>query len=198
MQSQPIKYILGPDTKWAFVHVDKPAAFKEGVAGKYSVTLLIDKSSDEIGKISKVLKEIYEANMAMFVKDGQQLALKDVHLPVSDGDKDRPDNADFANKYFINATSKYKPEVVDEALNSVPNESVRSGDSGRVSVQLFAYNIDGGDVGIGCWLNNLQRLKVAETKNTQFSTAADDFAEFAAGATTNSETAYQTDEDLPF
>ena len=201
MQSTPVKYILGPDTKWAFVNVSKPVSSGEYGVGKYAITLLIDKGSDEIGKISKVLKEIYEANKAMFVKDGKQLTLKELHLPVLDGDEKRPDNPDFSNKYFINAQSKYKPEVVDEALNPVDPASVHSGDCGRVSLQLFAYNVDDGAAGIGCRLNNLQRISVAETKNTDFATAKDDFAEFVKKdvvASSDVDSTYVTDEEIPF
>ena len=199
MQSNPVKFIFGPDTEWAFVHVDKPMEGTKYGAGKYSITLLIDKGNEDIGRVSKVLKEIYEANKAMFVVDGKQKALRELNLPLDDGDEKRPDSPSFANKYFVNATSKYKPEIVDEALEPVDPETVRGGDCGRVSVQFVAYATDDGNMGISCRLNNLQRIKLSEYADVSYSSAKNDFAEFAkAGSTTSSETEYEVDNDLPF
>jgi hypothetical protein len=60
--------------------------------------------------------------------------------------------------YFINCSSKTKPGVVDKDLNEILDpEEVYSGCYARVSVNFFPYNTNG-NKGVGCGLNNLQKI----------------------------------------
>ena len=61
--------------------------------------------------------------------------------------------------YFLNASTKQKPGVVDAQLNPIldPTE-VYSGCYGRASINFFAYNT-AGNKGIGCGLNHIQKLE---------------------------------------
>lgn len=61
--------------------------------------------------------------------------------------------------YFLNASTKQKPGVVDAQLNPIldPTE-VYSGCYGRASINFFAYN-RAGNKGIGCGLNHIQKLE---------------------------------------
>jgi hypothetical protein len=77
--------------------------------------------------------------------------------------------------YFINANSQQKPGVVDADLNPILDRSeFYSGCFGRASISFFAYNTSGSK-GIGCGLNNVQKLKDGD-KLGGSATAAEDFA----------------------
>ena len=64
-----------------------------------------------------------------------------INTPLRDGDVDRPDQEEYAGMYFLNASTKQKPGVVDAQLNPIldPTE-VYSGCYGRASINFFAYN----------------------------------------------------------
>jgi hypothetical protein len=80
--------------------------------------------------------------------------------------------------YVLNASSKNKPGVVDAALQPIiePTEFY-SGCYGRASLNFFAYN-QAGNRGIGCGLNNLQKLADGEPLGGK-SRPEDDFSDEA-------------------
>jgi hypothetical protein len=93
---------------------------------------------------------------------------------LRDGDEEKDDPA-YANSYFINANSQQKPGVVDADLNPIMDMSeFYSGCFGRASISFYGYNSNGSK-GIGCGLNNVQKMEDGE-KLGGASSAADDFA----------------------
>lgn len=168
--AKSVKVVTGK-VRFSYAHVFTPQATEEGKQPKYSVSLIIPKSDKEtIEKINKAVEQAKQDNAAVWggtVPKGLKGGLRD-------GDEEKDDPA-YANSYFINANSAQKPGVVDADMNPIidPTEFY-SGCFGRASISFFAYNSNGSK-GIGCGLNNLQKLEDGERLGGG-SSAADDFA----------------------
>jgi len=168
--AKSVKVVTGK-VRFSYAHVFTPQATEEGKQPKYSVSLIIPKSDKEtIEKINKAVEQAKQDNAAVWggtVPKGLKGGLRD-------GDEEKDDPA-YANSYFINANSAQKPGVVDADMNPIidPTEFY-SGCYGRASISFFAYNSNGSK-GIGCGLNNLQKLEDGERLGGG-SSAADDFA----------------------
>ena len=79
-----------------------------------------------------------------------------------DGDIEKCDIKEYENHYFINATSKYKPGIVDKKLNEINDEKeIYPGCYVRASINFYYFN-KAGQVGIGCGINNIQKLADGE------------------------------------
>lgn len=103
-------------------------------------------------------------------------SLNDIIVPLRNGDYDRMDRPEFEGCYFINATSKYMPEVVDENCQAVTDpEEVYPGCYGRAALRFFTYS-KGGNIGIGCCLHNVQKLADGEKLAVRVS-ALEDFGQ---------------------
>jgi hypothetical protein len=151
--------------------VFQPVSSVEGGTPKYSVSLIIPKSDKEtVDRINKAIELTKQENAAVF---GGTIP-KGLKGGLRDGDAEKDDPA-YANSYFINANSAQKPGVVDADLNPIitPDEFY-SGAYGRASISFFAYNSNGSK-GIGCGLNNIQKLEEGERLGGS-TTAAADFA----------------------
>jgi hypothetical protein len=168
--AKAIKVVTGK-VRFSYAHVFSPQASQEGGQPKYSVSIIIPKSDKEtVEKINKAIEQAKEENKAVWggtVPKGLKGGLRD-------GDEEKDDPA-YANSYFINANSAQKPGVVDADLNAILDASeFYSGCFGRASISFFAYNSNGSK-GVGCGLNNVQKLEDGE-KLGGASSASDDFA----------------------
>jgi hypothetical protein len=168
--AKAIKIVTGK-VRFSYAHVFTPQASQEGGTPKYSVSIIIPKSDKEtVEKINKAIEQAKEENKAVWggtVPKGLKGGLRD-------GDEEKDDPA-YANSYFINANSSQKPGVVDADLNAIIDASeFYSGCFGRASISFFAYNSNGSK-GVGCGLNNVQKLEDGE-KLGGASSASDDFA----------------------
>lgn len=168
--AKAIKVVTGK-VRFSYAHVFTPQASEEGKQPKYSVSLIIPKSdTDTINKINKAIEQAKAENAAVWggtVPKGLKGGLRD-------GDEEKDDPA-YAGCYFINANSTQKPGVVDQDLNPILDQGeFYSGCYGRASISFFAYNSNGSK-GIGCGLNNVQKLEDGE-KLGGATSAAEDFA----------------------
>lgn len=170
------KVITGVNTRWSYANVWEPKAM-EGGKPKFSVSLIIPKSDTvTIGKIKAAIEEAYREGQSKLKGNGKSVpALSSLRTPLRDGDIDRPDDAAYANSYFVNANSATAPGIVDAAKNQIIDKSeVYSGCYGRASISFYAYNANG-NKGIACGLNNLQKIKDGEPLGGKAS-AESDFA----------------------
>ncbi len=91
---------------------------------------------------------------------------------------ERPDDAAYADSYFINANSATAPGIVDADRQPILDRSeVYSGVYGRASINFYAFNSNG-NKGIACGLNNLQKIADGEPLGGK-SRVEDDFADTA-------------------
>ena len=172
----PMKVITGPDTRWSYANVWEPKSINGG-APKYSVSLIIPKSDTRtVTKIKAAIEAAYREGESKLKGNGKSVpALSVIKTPLRDGDLERPDDAAYANAYFINANATSAPGIVDADLNPIMTHSeVYSGVYGRASITFYAFN-SSGNKGIACGLNNLQKMRDGEPLGGKAS-AESDFA----------------------
>lgn len=128
----------------------------EGNDPKFSTAILIPKTDLETIKcIKEATAEAIEMGKAKLGKVTPTLK-----TPLRDGDAERPDDEAYKGMYFLNASSKNRPGVVDQNVHPVLDASeVYSGCYGRLTINFYAYSASG-NKGIAAGLGNVQ--KVAE------------------------------------
>ena len=172
----PTKVITGVNTRWSYANVWDAKSIHGG-APKYSVSLIIPKDdAATVNKIKAAIQAAYEEGESKLKGNGKTVPpLKSIKTPLRDGDLERPDDAAYANSYFINANSSTAPGIVDADRQPILERSeVYSGVYGRASVNFYAFNTNG-NKGIACGLNNLQKIRDGEPLGGK-SRAEDDFA----------------------
>lgn len=165
------------NVRLSYVHLFKPEAAEGSSDLKYSVSIIIRKDDTEnLALIKSAIKAAVAAGLPKW--GGKKPAgLKD---PLRDGDEDRPDMPEYEGCYFINASSKTKPEVVEVAtingkrqlVQITDEEKVYSGCYGHVSLNFFAYSTNG-NKGIGAGLNNVMKTRDGEYLGGRASAATD-------------------------
>ena len=128
----------------------------EGNDPKFSVAILIPKIDTETIKcIKEATTEAAEIGKAKLGKVTPTLK-----TPLRDGDAERPDDPAYKGMYFLNASSKNRPGVVDQNVHAIMDDTeVYSGCYGRLTINFYAYSASG-NKGIAAGLGNVQ--KVAE------------------------------------
>ena len=171
----PTKVITGPDTRWSYCNAWEAKAINGGTP-KFSVSLIIPKSDTAtIAKVKAAIQAAYEEGASKLKGNGKSIPqLSAIKTPLRDGDLERPDDAAYANAYFINANSATAPGIVDADRQPIIDHSeVYSGVYGRASINFYAFNSNG-NRGIACGLNNLQKIRDGEPLGGK-SRAEDDF-----------------------
>jgi hypothetical protein len=155
--------------RFSFPHLFSPSAM-EGQAPKYSVQILIPKSDKEtIGAIHAAVEQAKQEGIAKF--GGKIPAI--LKTPLRDGDQEKPDRDEYIGHYFLSASSKTRPGVVDKHRNIISDETdVYAGCFGRVSLNFYAFN-QSGNKGVACGLNNVQKLEDGESFGGKPSAFAD-------------------------
>ena len=174
--SNPMKVITGPDTRWSYANVWEAKSINGGTP-KFSVSLIIPKSDTvTLAKVKAAIEAAYHEGEAKLKGNGKSIPpLTSIKTPLRDGDLERPDDPAYANAYFINANSATAPGIVDSDRNVILTRSeVYSGVYGRASINFYAFNSNG-NRGIACGLNNLQKIRDGEPLGGK-SRAEDDFA----------------------
>ena len=154
----------------SYAHLFTPHAI-EGNDPKYSVSVLIPKTDTETLKaIKEAVAEAKELGKGKF--GGKVPA--NLKTPLRDGDEERPDDEAYVGCYFLNASSKNKPGVVDLSVQPVLDATeVYSGCYGRLTLNFYAYSASG-NKGIAAGLGNVQKLSDGEPLGG-FTRAEDDF-----------------------
>ena len=138
---------------------------------KYSVSIIIPKSDKKT--IAAIQMGIEEAKKDGISKFGGKVPTG-LKTPLRDGDIDRPDDLNYKDSYFINANSKDAPQIVDSKVQPIVDRSeVYSGCYGKVSINFYAFNING-NRGIAAGLGNVQKLRDGEPLGGK-SRATEDF-----------------------
>lgn len=168
--NQTTKVITGK-VRLSYAHLFKPVAIADGQDPKYSVCLLIPKSDKiTLKKINAAIEAAKQSGLSLW--GGKVPA--NLKLPLRDGDVERPDQAEYENCYFINASSRTAPGVVDKNVQPILDSTeVYSGCYGRASVNFYPYN-QAGNRGVACGLNNIQKIADGDYLGGR-SRAEDDF-----------------------
>ena len=174
--TNPMKVITGPDTRWSYANVWEAKSINGGTP-KFSVSLIIPKSDTRtLDKIKAAIEAAYKEGEAKLKGNAKSVpALSTIKTPLRDGDLERPDDEAYADSYFVNANSATAPGIVDANLDPIFERSeVYSGVYGRASISFYAFNSNG-NKGIACGLNNLQKIRDGESLGGK-ARAEDDFA----------------------
>ena len=164
--------------RFSYAHIWEAKAIEEGQDPKYSVSIIIDKDDTETR--TKINKAIAHLEADVKAKNKGKLPNK-WKTPLRDGDEERDGDDTYKGAFFLNATSKQAPGIVDKTLNKIiDKDEFYSGCYGRASINFYAFD-KAGNRGIACGLNNLQKIKDGEPLSGR-SRAEDDFGDGFEGA----------------
>lgn len=181
--------VLTAKVRFSYAHVFEAVSMQEGQVPKFSVALLINKSDTiTLNRIKAAIEAAKEEGISKYSEKVQRLikAKKSIpgnfKYPLHDGDEEREDNEEYADKMYINASNKHQPHIVgtakdDEGLFEVlyDDDDFYSGCYGRATLNFFAFNNQ--SQGVGCSLENLQKLADGERLGAARESAEDAFRE---------------------
>lgn len=154
----------------SYVHFFEPHAI-EGNEPKYSVSVIIPKT--DTATLKAIKEAVEEAKEQGKGKWGGKVP-PTLKTPLRDGDAERPDDEAYKNCYFLNASSKNKPGIVDINVQPILDATeVYSGCYGRLTLNFYPFSASG-NKGIAAGLGNVQKLEDGEPLGG-FTRAEDDF-----------------------
>lgn len=156
----------------SYANVWTPRAANEGSEPKYSASIIIPKSDTAtVDAIKKAIEVAIQEGVGKF--GGKIPPRATLKLPLRDGDAERPDDEAYKNAYFLNATSKLAPGIVDKHVQPILDHSeVYSGVYARVSLNFYAFNTSG-NRGVACGLGNIQKIRDGEPLGGKTAPSAD-------------------------
>lgn len=181
--------VLTAKVRFSYAHVFEAVAISEGQTPKFSVSILIDKSDTiTLGRINNAIEAAKVEGIAKYGEKLQKLIKAKKNLPpnfknpLHDGDEEREDNEEYADKMYINASNKHQPHIVGTEKDEggqfevlYDDEDFYSGCYGRATLNFFAFNNQ--SQGVGCSLENLQKLADGERLGAARESAEDAFGE---------------------
>lgn len=168
--------------RFSYVYLMVPRIDQNSGKSKYSTTILLPKSDI-------ATKQAIDVAIQNAIQEGANRIWKgvippQVQNPIHDGDGVKQDGTPYGPEckghwVFTASTSAdpqfAKPEIVDAQGQPILNASeIYSGIYGRVSV-VFAPYMFAGKKGIGCYLNNVQKLEDGEPLGAAKASASEDF-----------------------
>lgn len=167
VETNPTKVITGV-ARLSYVHVFEPKSIN-GSEPKYSVAVLIPKTDKAtIEKLKLAMNAALEHGKTS--KFGGKVP-PNLKMPLRDGDVDRPDDDVYKGHYFINCNSDKRPGIA-KPVGKHPDGRTKfqeitdttelySGCYGRVSINFYAFNING-NRGIAAGLGNIVKVQDGE------------------------------------
>ena len=148
----------------SYAHVFQPQAPKGDGEPKYQITMLFAKSDQaSYQAICAAMNQALEDGVQK-VFGGHKPARPKMPLYDGDGvmDNGEPFGEECRGCWVVRASSKVRPSVVDQDIQPIldPN-GLYSGCYARASVNFFAFN-QNGNRGVGCGLNNIQKIADGE------------------------------------
>ena len=156
--------------KLNYVNIKEPKAINLSTEPKYGTTILIPKESNTMDKIYEAIYNTTKNGLHIW--NGK--VPENLITCLKDGDETQRE--EYKGHVYINATSKYRPQIVDKDLKILSPDELYNGCFARVSINFYPYNHkESGNCGISCELLNLQKLKDGERIINRAS-AVDDFS----------------------
>ena len=168
--------------RFSYVNLMAPRVDPNSGKAKYSTTILLPKSDI-------ATKQAIDMAIQNAIQEGAKGAWKgvippQVPSPIHDGDGVKQDGTPYGPEckghwVFTASTSAdpqfAKPEIIDAQGQPILSAAeIYSGMYGRVSV-VFAPYLFAGKKGIGCYLNNVQKLEDGEPLGATKASANEDF-----------------------
>lgn len=159
----------------SYEHVWEPKAIGDSEP-KYSASLIIPKSDTKtIEEIEQAIQKAIDEGVAKKF-EGKRPKDAVLKLPLRDGDRERDEDAAYADSMFLNASSKDAPGIVDRRAKPIMDrDEVYSGCYINVSISLYPFNYQG-KKGIAAGLGNIQKMKDGEPLGGRTIMAEDEFS----------------------
>lgn len=175
--SQSGTKVKGANLRISFPHLFHPDTSEIG-GGKYNATFMWPK--EDTNTTEKMKAGIEAARKIGLEKFGKSFANAECN-PIHDGDAYAAEKGEekakgFKGCYYIQAKTKFKPQVVDRSLQLLSEEEdVPAGSYVNASFTCFPYNT-AGKKGVSIALGNVQMLRCRpEDRIIGSSSATDDF-----------------------
>lgn len=150
--------VMTGKVRLSYANIFQPRGM-EGQEPKYSVSLIIPKDDKETIKAIEEAIDLAKKNGVG--KFGGKIPAK-VKTTFYDGDIERSDDEAYAGCYYLNASNKQKPGVVDAHRDPILDATeVYSGCYGRAVINFYAYNASGSK-GIAASLQHIQKISDGE------------------------------------
>lgn len=168
----PTTKIVTGKVRLSYAKIWEPESINEGEDKKYSTAILIPKTDTvTIEKIKAAIEAAKEQGKSKLAGANGKIPAN-LKTPLRDGDADKPDDEAYAGMYFLNASTRTRPGIVDKDLNAIMDrDEVYSGCYARVSINFYAYNANASK-GIAAGLNNI--MKVADGERLAGGSSAED------------------------
>ena len=153
--------VVTDKVRMSYAHVFTPFSSDEANEKKYSVALVFPKSNKALVKrINAAVEAAIQKGMAKEFGGKKPANLK---MPLRDGDeKENDEEGVYSNCWYINASSKTKPKIIDEKGNPIlTEEGFYSGCYGKASINFYPF-AKKGSKGVAAGLNNLLFLEDGE------------------------------------
>lgn len=178
--TQTTKVVTGK-VRLSYAKVWEPESQNEGEDKKFSTAILIPKSDTATIEKIKAAIELAKEHGKSKVADKNGKIPANLKTPLRDGDVDKPDDPTYAGMYFLNASTRTRPGIVDINRNAIMDrDEVYSGCYCLASINFYAYNSNNSK-GIAAGLNNLMKVADGERLGGG-SSAEDDFKDVAVPA----------------
>jgi len=165
--------VVTKKVRGSFVNVFRPRQSNFGGDDEYSLMIIVPKTDTEtLGALNAAAKE------AASGKWGDKLP-RNMRNPIRDADAEAEANGEQPLEHlkgccFLNVKSKNKPQVVDRQRYEITDPAeFKSGDYCRVSLNAYAYDVNG-NRGVSFGLGNVQVVAKGEPLGGG-SRARDDF-----------------------
>lgn len=172
---QRITKVITDPVRLTYAFVWKPNKMDEDSEPKYSTCFLIPKEDKvTLRKVKAAIQTAAEQGAEKYW--GGKIPSKKFKIPLRDGDEEAEEKGEeFSGHWFINATSKQAPGIVDKRRIKIEDESeVYSGCFARLSVNFYPFDTKGSK-GIACGLNNIQKISDGEPLGGARVKAEEDF-----------------------
>lgn len=153
--------VLTGKVRASFVHIFAPTSIN-GSDPKYSCAFIIPKT--DVETLNKIRAAIDQAKEDGRSKWGGKIPAN-LKLPLRDGDVDRPDDEAYANSFFVNASNKEAPAVVDrDRVKITDPQRIYSGCYVRACLNFYPFSVNV-NKGVACSLSGVQFWSDGEPLN---------------------------------
>lgn len=144
--------------------VSYPYVLQPNQDGKYSIAMLFDKQKikDDAkykAKFNALKKEIHRAGQEAFPNADGKVRL----MPIKDGDKEKPNDENYAGMLYAEASTQFEPEVFDaNKQDIISRKDFYAGCYARALVHCYAWRGTKSGDGISLGLDAVQKLADGE------------------------------------
>lgn len=143
----------------SYAHLTEPAENLNGVM-QYSASLIIPKDNKKsVQQFENAIRTMMGDKECIAKWGGKNTGIKS---PLHDGDTERPEDANYANSYYVNvkANTDHRPKLYNKDLTEIVDPSdIYSGCYGQAVLSVYAYNYQGSSKGLSFSILSFRKVK---------------------------------------